>query len=141
MKKDDHLERCQIILSDFKETKRFGTNYWTLQRVIHCNARSDCTGRFKSIIILMSVITLLSFSFCGFVQYYENDICLQCILRHQKIKIDKSKLLNLVGIKRSTFDTLHKKMEKIVPTLESGKTANELFSYMVIVLLRSVVIV
>ena len=43
-------------------------------------------------------------------------------LRYQKIKIDKTKLLNLLNTKKSTFDSLHKKMEKIVPTLESGKT-------------------
>lgn len=39
--------------------------------------------------------------------------------RHQKIKIDKTKLLNALGAKRSTFDSLHKKMEKIIPSLES----------------------
>ena len=45
-------------------------------------------------------------------------------LRYQKIKIDKTKLLNLLNTKKTTFDSLHKKMEKIVPTLESGKTAH-----------------
>ena len=37
--------------------------------------------------------------------------------------MDKTKLLNLLNTKKSTFDSLHKKMEKIIPTLESGKTA------------------
>ncbi|XP_015749988.1 PREDICTED: origin recognition complex subunit 6-like [Acropora digitifera] len=41
--------------------------------------------------------------------------------RHQKIKIDKTKLLNALGAKRSTFDSLHKKMEKIIPSLESDQ--------------------
>lgn len=45
-------------------------------------------------------------------------------LRYQKIKIDKTKLLNLLNTKKSTFDSLHKKMEKIVPTLESGEIAH-----------------
>ena len=37
--------------------------------------------------------------------------------------MDKTKLLNLLNTNKSTFDSLHKKMEKIIPTLESGKTA------------------
>lgn len=40
--------------------------------------------------------------------------------KHQKIKVDKTKLLNLLATKRSTFDSLHKKMEKVIPTLESA---------------------
>ena len=31
--------------------------------------------------------------------------------------------MNALGAKRSTFDSLHKKMEKIIPSLESGEDA------------------
>ena len=50
-------------------------------------------------------------------------------LRHKKIKIDKTKILNILATKRSTFDSLHKKMEKIPDTLECGKSGN-LFYFM-----------
>ena len=43
-----------------------------------------------------------------------------CFLRHKKIKMDKTKLLNMLATKRSTFDSLYKKMEKIPDTLECG---------------------
>ena len=32
--------------------------------------------------------------------------------------------MNALGAKRSTFDSLHKKMEKIIPSLESGEDAS-----------------
>jgi len=38
--------------------------------------------------------------------------------KYKKIKIDKNKLLNMLATKRSTFDSLHKKMEKIPDMLE-----------------------
>ncbi|KAJ7384934.1 Origin of replication complex subunit 6 [Desmophyllum pertusum] len=41
--------------------------------------------------------------------------------RYQKIKMDKTKLLNMLATKRSTFDSLHKKMEKIPGILESAE--------------------
>ncbi|KAL9975854.1 hypothetical protein ACROYT_G013066 [Oculina patagonica] len=42
--------------------------------------------------------------------------------KYKKIKIDKTKLLNMLGAKRSTFDNLHKKMEKIPDMLESAES-------------------
>ena len=40
------------------------------------------------------------------------------IYRYHKIKVDKSKLLKLLGIKRSLFDQLCQNMDKLVPSLE-----------------------
>lgn len=43
-------------------------------------------------------------------------------LRYKKIKIDKTKLLSVLGTcKRSTFDSLFKKMEKIPDMLEASE--------------------
>lgn len=43
-------------------------------------------------------------------------------MRYKKIKIDKTKLLSMLATKRSIFDNLHKKMEKIPETLEPGES-------------------
>lgn len=45
--------------------------------------------------------------------------------KYQKIKIDKTKLLNVIVAKRSTFDSLHKKMEKIIPSLKSVENSKK----------------
>lgn len=43
-------------------------------------------------------------------------------LRYKKIKIDKTKLLSVLGTcKRSTFDSLFKKMEKIPDMIEASE--------------------
>lgn len=40
--------------------------------------------------------------------------------------MDKTKLLNMLATKRSTFDSLYKKMEKIPDTLECGESIYEI---------------
>ena len=57
-------------------------------------------------------------------------ICDFYFLRYQKIKIDKTKLLNVIVAKRSTFDSLHKKMEKIIPSLKSGERSRFSFCFL-----------